>query len=113
MFNNDSNHPNINDTFHVIPSYKKVKQQLANNYKAEVAVQHYTTIKGTKRGTSNIPGPTRQLNQPADEKNGDISPPLFRSDTSTSLSLGVILCTNTNFPRTSNILILTLEVVVI
>ena len=76
-FNDDSDHPIFDDPFHVIPSDKKVNAERGNFAFGEVAVANYTSLNGSKRGSSSISGPTGEVFEPADEYKGDIARGFF------------------------------------
>lgn len=76
-FNNDSDHPIFDDPFHVIPSDKKVNAERGNLAFGEVQNASYTSLNGSKRGSSSIPGPTGEVFEPADEYKGDIARGFF------------------------------------
>lgn len=65
------------DPFHVIPSDKKVNSIRGNLAFGEVASANYTSLNGSKRGSSAISGPTGDVFEPADEYKGDIARGLF------------------------------------
>jgi len=72
-FGDDGGHPIFADPFHVIPSDKKVNGIRGNLAYGEVASSNYTSLNGSKRGTSSITGPTGNVFEPADEFKGDIA----------------------------------------
>lgn len=76
-FGNDSGHPIFDDPFQVIPSDKKVNSERGNFAFGEVAVANYTSLNGSKRGSSSIAGPTGEVFEPADEYKGDIARGFF------------------------------------
>lgn len=65
------------DPFHVIPSDKKVNGIRGNLAFGEVLSANYTSLNGSKRGSSAISGPTGQVFEPADEYKGDIARGFF------------------------------------
>jgi endonuclease I len=65
------------DAFHVIPSDKKVNGIRGNLAFGEVATANYTSLNGSKRGSSSISGPTGDVFEPADEYKGDIARGFF------------------------------------
>jgi len=76
-FGDNSGIPIFADAFHVIPSDKKVNGIRGNLAYGEVANANYTTLNGTKKGTSSISGPTGEVFEPADEFKGDIARGFF------------------------------------
>jgi len=76
-FDDDQNHPIFDDPFHVIPSDKRVNAIRGNLAYSEVASANYTSLNGSKRGTSSISGPTGDVFEPADEFKGDIARGFF------------------------------------
>ncbi len=76
-FGNNSSHPVFSDPFHVIPSDKRVNEIRGNLAYGEVASVNYTSLNGSKRGTSSITGPTGNVFEPADEFKGDIARGFF------------------------------------
>ncbi|MGB3608630.1 endonuclease [Psychroserpens sp.] len=65
------------DAFHVIPSDKKVNGIRGNLAYGEVANANYTSLNGSKKGTSSLTGPTGEVFEPADEFKGDIARGFF------------------------------------
>ena len=76
-FGNDQNHPIFADPFHVIPSDKKVNAERGNLAFGEVATATYTSLNGSKIGSSSITGPTGNVFEPIDEYKGDIARGFF------------------------------------
>lgn len=72
-FGDVSSHPIFADAFNVIPTDKKVNAERGNLAYGEVATAIFTSLNGSKRGSSNITGPTGQVFEPADEFKGDIA----------------------------------------
>ncbi|MEJ6791803.1 MAG: endonuclease [Lacinutrix sp.] len=65
--------PIFSDAFHVIPADKKVNGIRGNLAFGEVLTANYTSLNGSKRGTSSLVGPTGNVFEPADEFKGDIA----------------------------------------
>ncbi|MBT8254195.1 MAG: T9SS type A sorting domain-containing protein [Flavobacteriaceae bacterium] len=76
-FGDDSNHPIFADPFHVIPSDKKVNSERGNLAFGEVASATYTSLNGSKIGSSSLAGPTGNVFEPANEFKGDIARGFF------------------------------------
>ncbi|SDS65156.1 Por secretion system C-terminal sorting domain-containing protein [Formosa sp. Hel1_31_208] len=76
-FDDQQSLPIFADAFHVIPSDKKVNAERGNLAYGEVASASYTSLNGSKRGSSSITGPTGQVFEPADEFKGDIARGFF------------------------------------
>lgn len=70
-FNNAA--PMESDLFHVVPSDKKVNSIRGNYPYGEVNNPDYTSLNGSKRGTSSTPGYTGVVFEPADEYKGDFA----------------------------------------
>ncbi|MGF1556041.1 endonuclease [Paucihalobacter sp.] len=76
-FGNVTSHPIFSDAFNVIPTDKKVNAERGNLAYGQVASANYTSLNGSKRGTSSLAGPTGQVFEPADEFKGDIARGFF------------------------------------
>ncbi|MBE9489044.1 MAG: endonuclease, partial [Bacteroidetes bacterium] len=72
-YGGDSMHPMRADAYHVLPSDKKVNSERGNLAYAEVSTATYTSLNGSKKGTSSITGPTGSVFEPIDEYKGDIA----------------------------------------
>lgn len=72
-FGDVSSLPIFSDAFHVIPVDKKVNGNRGNLAYGEVSSANYTTLNGSKIGSSSIAGPTGNVFEPADEFKGDIA----------------------------------------
>ena len=73
----NTSHPMRADAFHVLPSDKKVNEERGSLAFGEVSSASYTSLNGSKRGTSSISGPIGEVFEPADEYKGDIARGLF------------------------------------
>jgi endonuclease I len=73
----DTSHPMRADAFHVMPSDKFVNGIRGNLAYSEVATANYTSLNGSKRGTSSLTGPVGDVFEPIDEFKGDIARGLF------------------------------------
>lgn len=76
-FGDSSGLPIFTDAFHVIPADKKVNGNRGNLAYGEVQTANYTTLNGSKIGSSSISGPTGNVFEPADEFKGDIARSFF------------------------------------
>lgn len=72
-FGDNSGLPIFTDAFHVIPADKKVNGNRGNLAYGEVQNANYTTLNGSKIGSSSLTGPTGNVFEPADEYKGDIA----------------------------------------
>ena len=76
-YGGSNSHPLRADAHHVFPSDKKVNNIRGNIAFGEVLTKDYESNNGSKRGTSNIFGPTDKVFEPIDEFKGDIARALF------------------------------------
>ena len=69
----NSANPMRNDVHHVIPSDGYVNGQRGSLPFGDVATANYTSLNGSKRGTSAVPGYSGSVFEPLDEFKGDIA----------------------------------------
>lgn len=69
--------PIFADAFNVVPTDKKVNAERGNLAYGEVASANFTSLNGSKRGSSSLAGPTGQVFEPTDEFKGDIARGFF------------------------------------
>ncbi len=92
----DTSHPMRADAFHVMPSDKLVNGIRGNLAFGEVASANYTSLNGSKRGTSSLTGPVDDVFEPIDEFKGDIARGLFYVATRYQDEIGSWETINTN-----------------
>ncbi len=73
----DENAPMKTDAFHVWPTDGKVNNERGNLPFGTVANVNYTSLNGTKRGSSSVVGYTGTVVEPIDEFKGDIARVFF------------------------------------
>ncbi len=76
-YGGDNSHPMRADAFHVLPSDKLVNAQRGNLAYGIVSSVAFTSLNGSKRGTSSQTGPVDEVFEPANEFKGDIARGLF------------------------------------